>query len=539
MKKIFIIKLFFSSVLLHSQIQISGHLKDNDTKNALSFVNIGIKNTKTGTISSDLGYFSLLIAEQNLNDTLTFSLVGYHELNISINKIISFKQHSFNLSAKTVNLEDVIVSAQKLAENKYGIKKIKPTLHITDGSISQNDIFEIAQVIKLNPSSSKITSVNLLINESTADSGIFRVNFYGFDGYKPTKRIIETTILQKQCVKPGWLKFDLNNYNVYLNGQITVAIEFIPYRASKSISYEVKLGGNSRSYVKTNSLGEWNTPPHHYRVYVTVLETDAKKANEEDNEEPELVATKRLFSKQVADTFSIFINLPKSYNKTDRRKYPTLFLLDANVYYDILTNSITQLNKNKHLREPILVGIGYKDFMQADSLRQRDYTYPEALKEDSFSISGGADRFFTFITQELIPFLDKHYKTDTTNRSLMGHSLGGYFSLFALQNESRNKTHFFKNYVSASPSLDYHNRYIISQFKNLHVSNHNQQTLLITTGGLEDGEDGGLNFNYLLNVLLSSEFKHIRVEKMILPKTDHMATPVPTFEKGLELIMKQ
>ena len=543
MKIIILIKILFLSILLHGQTQIKGTIIDSDNKSTLSFVNIGIKNNNIGTVCSDFGTFSILIPEKYLNDTLTFSIVGYNELSIPIGQIIASKKETFPLKVKAIQLKQVDITAKKLKENKYGIKKINPKIHFVDASINHNDIFEIAQLIKLKPTSSKLTSVNLLINnsfnKSVADSGTFRVNFYDFDGNKPTKRIIEINITEKKAIADGWLKFDLKKYNIYLKAKFIVAIEFIPDKNKKQVAYEVKLGGTSRSFVRSSSLGEWNTPPHHYRMFVTTLEDKSQNEAEVDAEEDEIIPTARLFSKNVSDTFSIFVNLPKDYNKNKDKIYPTVFLLDANVYFDIVKNSIKRINQDNKLVEPIIIGIGYKDFITNDALRNIDYTYPMALPKDSFPISGGADKFLSFIEKELIPYINKNFRTDTINRTLMGHSLGGYFSLFALQKHQQEKTNIFKNYVSASPSLDYYNQFLYSQFKNisLNPSDNNKRTLLLTTGSLEDGEDGGLIFNSFTKLLTAPSFSNIILNKIIFPKTDHMGTAVPTFDKGLELIM--
>src|SRR6185503_17561259 len=123
---------------------------------------------------------------------------------------------------------------------------------------------------------------------------------------------------------------------------------------------------------------------------------------------------------------------------------PVIYLLDANVYFDIVADAIKENNSNA-----LLVGLGYKDFMRMDSLRNRDYTFPKALPKDSFPISGGADKFLSFIGGELLPYIDKTYRTDTSNRALMGHSLGGYFTLYALEQAMLRKNSLFKNYVAA------------------------------------------------------------------------------------------
>ena len=490
----YLIKCIFAALLLFgfifssmAQTTLTGVVVDSDHQSVLAFVNIGIKKKNIGTSSLDDGTFSIKIPKQNENDTLTLSMVGYSELNIPIQSILTTHQKTFQLMEKM--------------------------------------------------SSSNITSVNLHINQSRKDSGTFRINFYKYAGNRPSERIIETSIIQTKQIQEGWLKFDLTPYKIYLKGSFVVAIEFIPNkRTSHPIYYEVKLGGSAKSFVRTSSQGEWSVPPHHYRLFVTALVSDKKKKfNQDELEEKESLPVTTLFSENVKDSFSIFVSLPKDYAKKKNQNFPVIYLLDANVYFDIIADAMNEIHS-----KAILVGIGYKDFVMMDSLRNRDYTFPKASPQDSFPISGGAFNFLFFIKNEIIPYIDKAYRTETNNRTLMGHSLGAYFTLFVLMQEILNTDHTFKNYVAASPSLHYGNKFLMDQWKQSVVyDNSIQQNLWLTCGAKEDIEDstgteGIDNFNSFVQILDSSKYKNVAVKVEIYPAFGHMETAVPTFVKSLK-----
>lgn len=149
-KAIFFLLLFFSiSWSAPAQIVLSGTVLDSKNKTALRFVNIGIRNKNIGCSSSDDGTFTLHIPIQNENDTLTFSLVGYSDRHLLIADILAVKQKTFLLEIKPAEIAPVTVVSQQLVEKKLGIVKYNPALHFTDGSTNQNDIFEIAQLIRL------------------------------------------------------------------------------------------------------------------------------------------------------------------------------------------------------------------------------------------------------------------------------------------------------------------------------------------------------------------------------------------------------
>ncbi|MGB3076346.1 MAG: alpha/beta hydrolase-fold protein [Chitinophagales bacterium] len=521
------------------QTLLSGTVVDSNSKIPLPFVNIGIEHKNIGTTSQKDGFFSINIPLKNQDDTLTFSLVGYDDLRMAVKEIISSNTKYFALPIKSITLSNITISASRLVEKNFGIEKNNALIHFTDGSTNQKDIFEIAQLMKFDTSLSKITAVNLFIDEPGNEPVTFRINFYAFDGNMPGNKIVEKNIVQTHEMKAGWLKFDLSDQNIYLRGNFIVSIEFIPSTNpdKTAVYYEIKLGGGAKSFVRTSSQGTWGIPPHHYRMFVTALVPDNKKYYNTDNDEKETVPTTSLYSAFVKDSFFLFIQTPAEYEKKKNQNYPVIFLLDANAYFDIVANAM-----NEKSIAAILVGVGYKDVLQMDSLRQRDYTFPVALVADSFSISGGANQFLRFFENELLPYIDTTYRTDKSNRTIMGHSLGGYFALFMLLTELKDKTNYFKNFVAASPSLDYYHQYLLQQFQNITEIENAKRSVLLTTGEKEKEEKVESNaihsdsFTLLVKQLTATKFNSINTYNIIYPGAEHMATAVPTFTQSLQII---
>jgi len=340
------------------------------------------------------------------------------------------------------------------------------------------------------------------------------------------------------------LKFDLTQYGIYLKGNFIVGIEFIPSgKETDLIAYEVKLGGSAKSFVRSRSQGDWRVPPHHYRMFVTALVTgNSRKWHHENTDENESIPAFRMFSNTVGDSFSIFVKVPQNYVKN--KHYPVIYLLDANAYFDQINYSDTNGKKWTSSVDAIFVGVGYADFVQNDSLRNRDYTYPVALPEDSFRISGGADRFLRFLSNELIPVIDSTYSTDTINRTIIGHSLGGYFSLYALTKELEDKHYYFHHFVAASPSLSYHEDYLLSRLSSLRISNSEaiRRTLYITVGGLENANQVNTIDNKELDTFiqkLKMADKDIEVHSEVYPNYSHMETAVRTFNDAILWLIKK
>jgi predicted alpha/beta superfamily hydrolase len=273
---------------------------------------------------------------------------------------------------------------------------------------------------------------------------------------------------------------------------------------------------------------------------IACSETNKKEQGHKPNKEN----TFRMYSKNVSDTFTISVNLPNDYKEQQSEKYPVVYLLDANLYFDIVATTLNKYSDVGLAPSVILVGIGYKDFPAMDSLRSRDDTYPTAIPEYEMSVSGGADKFLSFINNELVPKIDKEYKVDTSKRILMGHSLGGYFTAYAFLQYLKEQGNGFNSYIAASPSIHYNKYWLLNQLKEIPSPKSSQKkiNLYITYGGLEDAEsqsDSSImklsDLTNRLSSLLEVKQSHfVNYKTDIFSNLDHMDTQLPTFIKGLQ-----
>ncbi len=520
-----------------SQTHITGKVIDTKNQHPLAYVNIGIKEKNTGTVSKENGWFTITIPSEHQRDSLTFSLVGYYESTLFINDLVSGDSVIIKLKEKTTQLGEVIVTGEKLVKKKYGIKR-RSAIHFTDGIFKKEDSFEIGQVIHLGNSLSQITSLHLHLNTSRPDSANFRINFYRYDPDEniPKERIIEKSILQRHPINEGWLTFDLTNEAILIKGDVLVSLEFIPESEKdvKQIFYEIKIGGSSKSFFRKTSLGQWARPPHHYCLYATAT-TDKNALQElEDEETLPVITLKSDFSNEP---FSLFIRLPRSYSENNKQTYPVIYLLDGNAYFDPVANSVDSYFKKKKISiDPIVVGIGYENAYVMDSLRNRDYTFPDALPADSFKVSGRGDKFYNLIKAKIVTYIDSTYRTDTANRMIMGHSLGGYFVLYALSRHLAEPS-IFNTFIAASPSLYYHNNYLTTEIGSAPTDQGNVKNikLYMTIGEREVLENQSNDFKNLSKILKDKE---IIIRAEVYENSEHMGTALPTFENGIQLFLK-
>jgi predicted alpha/beta superfamily hydrolase len=168
-----------------------------------------------------------------------------------------------------------------------------------------------------------------------------------------------------------------------------------------------------------------------------------------------------LTSKAREIDYKIYVALPNGYQDSTRR-YGVVYLLDADYSFAIARNVVEHLSDRNHLEPLIVVGIAYGGPLQYRLNRTRDYTPthspdggygPEMQKH-----SGGGPDFRQFVSRDLIPFIERTYRTDG-RRALVGHSYGGLFTTWTLLTTGAT---LFDRFIVVSPSLWYDERMIFS-----------------------------------------------------------------------------
>jgi predicted alpha/beta superfamily hydrolase len=136
-----------------------------------------------------------------------------------------------------------------------------------------------------------------------------------------------------------------------------------------------------------------------------------------------------LASTVLGESRDYVVHLPRSYTRLPQRRYAVAYVLDAGPQFTAMVSSNEILARLGLVPELIVVGIPSPD----DAARQRDYT-PPGMRQDvdlDDSPMGEADRFLAFLGDELIPEVDRRYRTNAT-RILSGHSRGGLFVVHSL-----------------------------------------------------------------------------------------------------------
>lgn len=161
--------------------------------------------------------------------------------------------------------------------------------------------------------------------------------------------------------------------------------------------------------------------------------------------------TDSIQSKILNQNRKFYVHIPNGNagKKVVKKRYPVVYLFDADAQFASTAGMIQYLstNYNSVLPEMIVVGILHPD-------RRKDLTPTHVASDLPFidSVSGkstgGGEQFISFIEKELIPYIDSRYPTQPY-KILIGHSFGG----LAVMQTFVHHTSLFNSYICIDPSM--------------------------------------------------------------------------------------
>lgn len=229
------------------------------------------------------------------------------------------------------------------------------------------------------------------------------------------------------------------------------------------------------------------------------------------------------------------VMLPKNYDKqpnTDE-KYIVAYLFDAQSddFFNYYKATVNYLNQQGYLQPIILVGI-------ASANRQFEFTAKAETEEGlkNYSKSGGADSLAIHLRDELIPAIQKKYRTNGYNVGI-GHSLGGTFVTYALLKYPS----VFNAAIAISPNYQYDKENMVQLFDNLANSKTlNHKFLYIAHGYGDRYEELFRPSSKKVEAMLTK--KNIAGLHWVFKSMDndsHAFTPMEGIFKGLVALNRQ
>lgn len=154
----------------------------------------------------------------------------------------------------------------------------------------------------------------------------------------------------------------------------------------------------------------------------------------------------KIQSKILGEERLLWVCLPYNY-KDSKDKYPVLYLLDGR-YHFLHVSGIVEFLSKSQMPRMIVVAVANVD-------RNRDFL---PSRVDGFPAVAANGKFMSFIKEELIPAIDKKFRT-SSSRILCGHSYGGLFTMDLMLTYPD----LFNGYIAISSSIYWDNRMIFKK----------------------------------------------------------------------------
>lgn len=151
--------------------------------------------------------------------------------------------------------------------------------------------------------------------------------------------------------------------------------------------------------------------------------------------------------------YPVWVDLPAGYDKAPAtRRYPVLVVADAPYAFPLTRSIRNRLGAGgQNIEDFILVGLAYAEGDTPRASRSRDYTpsSPKDRGDLGEAVYGEGSAYARFVATQVLPRIDREYRSDPARRSFLGHSYGALLGLSLL----REQPGAFQQFVLGSPSL--------------------------------------------------------------------------------------
>lgn len=256
-----------------------------------------------------------------------------------------------------------------------------------------------------------------------------------------------------------------------------------------------------------------------------------------------------LYSDTIGQAFAIDVALPFLPSGAP---VPVVYVTDGGTMFPLVANAARLLQLGSELPPMIIVGIGYAGHSPAEvmALRTRELTptvdddFVAEAAEGTFPQPaevppGQADAFLDFIEREVKPFIRANYPV-SDDQTLVGDSLGGLFTLYALFN----RTGDYDRYLAGSPSIWWDDAMVFDEEAAYAAARDDLDVdLFLSVGALEEGHDPDTDGSRMVSNVLemahrleSRGYANLRLTQHVFEGETHLSVIPATFSRGLRAL---
>lgn len=224
----------------------------------------------------------------------------------------------------------------------------------------------------------------------------------------------------------------------------------------------------------------------------------------------------------INDDYPIFVFLPSNYNPNEPNQL--IIGLDGEFRFDDIANIISEKSQNGSIPPCIFVAVGNSEE------RNRDYT-PTKYEYGE----GGAENYYNFLKNELIPGLESKYNIDTLNtKTLIGNSFGGLFTHFAMFQDRIDNP--FNKFISVGCSFWFDSG-VIFEYEENYSQKHSDLDVKYFSGmGTLEGGVNLASFEELTKRLTNRAYPNLLMHTEFIKEHGHSGASKIGFKKGIDYV---
>lgn len=246
--------------------------------------------------------------------------------------------------------------------------------------------------------------------------------------------------------------------------------------------------------------------------------------------------------------YQVFVALPSSYAENPERRYPVLYVTDADYAFPVVRQIGRRLNaEGPKLEEFILVGLSYAVGEGGMPSRRRDYTPTPNGSKDAppDAVHGKGLAYAAYLRDRVLPSVAQRYRTDESRRLFLGHSYGSLLGTQILLTEPE----LFSGYILGSPSLWYDHHFMEGQERK-YAQTHEDlpASVYVYVGEYEEVKPGDPRYAKTYNMvsdarrmeqaLRSRNYPSLRLKLDVLGDEDHLSVAPRGFTQGLRYLLE-
>ncbi len=232
------------------------------------------------------------------------------------------------------------------------------------------------------------------------------------------------------------------------------------------------------------------------------------------------IGTKRIVHSSILnEDRNVHIFLPEGYSHS-KYEYPVLYMLYGDAAdFHFSTGVVAGLSRMRMIPRMITVAFDLGD-------ARRDLTPTKSA--DYGPTSGGADNLLKYIKDELIPFIEKNYRT-APQRLFWSHSIGGLFGIYVLLKEPD----VFHSMLVSSPWMVYdrNQRYILKNTESFLKKRSKQTNFLYVCVG--DERNLIPEIEAFLGILEKNKPEGLTWKYVKMPEENHQSILARSLIEGL------